>query len=305
MEPPDRSWLRLRLAVPPEMAEAAATILGQVTGGGIELGTDPVSAQELVIGYLALPAGDNNTLTVPSQVAELQKHLAAMHLFFPGTMAPELQMETIPEQDWGSGWKKFFTPLHITPTLVIKPTWEEYHAGTGEQVIEMDPGLAFGTGHHASTRLALLLIESALASRPQPAATALDLGCGTGILAMACALYGVRQVLAVDNDPDAVTATRENITRNNLTDRVSAALADAAVTTGTYDLVVANIIHDVLVGLAGSLVRLLRPGGALVLAGILAGSQTESIAAAYTGCGLVHDETRIDGEWSALRFTRP
>ncbi|NCC94760.1 MAG: 50S ribosomal protein L11 methyltransferase, partial [Opitutae bacterium] len=183
------------------------------------------------------------------------------------------------DEDWATSWQQYFKPFAIVPGLVIKPSWEPYTPAAEERVIEMDPGMAFGTGQHASTRLALELITARLGQGP--CARALDVGTGTGILAMAAALFGCREVLAVDNDPDAVAVARQNVAHNHLAARIELASTPVAEIRGSFQLIAANIVHDVLVDLAPDLTRLTAPGGSLVLAGILVGEQEAHIAGVY------------------------
>ncbi len=122
----------------------------------------------------------------------------------------------IDEEDWGKNWKDHFKPFTIVPGLVIAPTWEEYQPAAGEAVITMDPGMAFGTGHHATTSLSLELIRRTLVENGGQ--RLLDVGTGTGILGMAALLFGAKDVLGLDNDPEAVSAAEENVRRNSLQD---------------------------------------------------------------------------------------
>ena len=188
------------------------------------------------------------------------------------------------------------------PGLVIKPSWEAYAPAAGERVIEMDPGMAFGTGQHASTRLALELITARL--EQGACARALDVGTGTGILAMAAALFGCTEVMAVDNDPDAVAVARQNVAHNHLGARIELAATPVAEIRGSFQLVAANIVHDVLVDLAPDLTRLTAPGGSLVLAGILNGGQEAHIVQVYAALGCRVHARRSQDEWVALELLR-
>ena len=214
-----------------------------------------------------------------------------------------LRGEPLLEEDWGAGWKEHFRPFRAAPHLIVKPSWEPCEPGPGDAVIEMDPGMAFGTGLHASTRLALGLLERRCAAGPPR--RALDLGTGTGILAMAAALRGAGAVLALDNDPDAVEAARLNVARNRLEGRVRVAGDDLAAVAGPFDLIVANITADVLIALAPRLAARLAPGGALVLAGILAGEQEREVRAACERLGLRCEEATAEDEWAALLLEAP
>jgi ribosomal protein L11 methyltransferase len=295
-----RSWRRVRVDVPAELAEAAADLLAEVSGAGMEVIPSRHGAgdapREQVVGYLAADGSD------AAAEARLRRGLAALARHNGGA-AVIVRASLLLEEDWGADWKAHFRPFHATPRLVIKPTWEGWEARAGEAVVEMDPGLAFGTGLHASTRLALGFVEDLCAAAPTR--RALDLGTGTGLLAIAAALWGTAHVVAVDNDADAVAAARGNVARNGLAKRVRVggeALADLH---GRFDLIAANITADVLLGLAGGIVAHLEPGGALVLAGILAGGQAREVREGFERLGLSCVAERTAGEWTALLLQFP
>jgi len=298
-----RTWLRITLIVPPEMTDAAGAYLADLTGQGIEINTghpDANTQTERVIGYLLQDGKDEND---QKRITELDAFLASLAENFPASPPPARQLDTITEEDWGKNWKAYFKPLRITERLVIKPSWESYDAIGDEKIIEMDPGLAFGTGHHASTHLSLTLIDDIFAAEAKPE-RALDVGTGTGILAMGCALLGAREVTAVDNDPDAVAAAQSNVAANNLDTIITVNNNDVSSLEGQFDLIIANITHDVLQILAPDLVRLLAASGRLILAGILRDEQEESIVRIYAGLDLVHQRTTYEDEWAGLLFTK-
>ncbi|HSR37094.1 MAG TPA: 50S ribosomal protein L11 methyltransferase, partial [Desulfurivibrionaceae bacterium] len=185
-----------------------------------------------------------------------------------------------------------------------KPTWEQYTPQADEQVIEMDPGMAFGTGHHASTRLALQLLERVFQERQPSSPSFLDVGSGTGILAMAGALWGAGTVVATDNDPDAVFIARQNIAANHLQDRIEVNDTPLGNLTPHFDIIVANITSDVLTLLAPELASHLKPGGDLVLAGILGGEQEQGISAVFQRLGLTQLACPHHEEWVAFHFRK-
>jgi ribosomal protein L11 methyltransferase len=216
---------------------------------------------------------------------------------------PEKPVVTLlADQDWATSWQQYFKPFAIVPGLVIKPSWEAYQPESGQHVIEMDPGMAFGTGQHASTRMALALIKQSM--QRTTARQALDVGTGTGILAMAAALFGAERVVAIDNDPDAVVVAQENIEKNNLTEKIKVSVTPVAHIQGEYQLVSANIVHDVLVEMAPVLAALTAPGGHLVLAGILSGEQEVNIVRVYGELGLQPLDRLYQEEWVALQFIK-
>lgn len=185
-----------------------------------------------------------------------------------------MAMQTVPDEDWVRLTQSQFAPVEITPEFWIVPTWHEPPAAA-QQVIRLDPGLAFGTGTHPTTRMCLRWM--ALHARHQaPWARVLDYGCGSGILAIASGLFGAHHIEAVDIDPAAVESTRANAVANGVSLR--AGLPDLA--TGTYPLVLANILATPLKMLAPLLCGHVAPSGHLVLAGILA-RQADELKAAY------------------------
>ncbi|MDF1615596.1 50S ribosomal protein L11 methyltransferase [Desulfurivibrio dismutans] len=291
-----RTWLKLTVQCPAEQADNVSALLASCSAGGVEhgfTGFDQDSPWEEISVYLEQDDSLNDCLQAINDYLEYLRHQD------PAIEIPPPQSEVITEQDWNAAWKKEFTPLAVTPGLIIKPTWETYAPAPGEQVIEMDPGQAFGTGHHASTRLALHLLKLVFAD-PKPPATVLDAGCGTGILAMAAALWGAEKVIAIDNDPLAVEATRFNSEKNQLDGVIKASLTPLKDLTEPFQTILANITADVLLDMAPDLVRLLKAGGHLILAGILAGAQEAEISHRFQELGLTIRQQPHQGEWAAL-----
>ena len=298
--PPNKSWLRITITANETISDPIADFICEQTGGVEQIPVASVNAaQEQIVGYLENGPHAPEKLEIISAYLKELAHLASEE------GKTRLETEIIPDEDWNKTWKEGFKPLPITAHLVIKPTWESYQPGVGEKVIEMDPGMAFGTGHHASTKLALEFVEGLFHDTKNPPKTVLDVGTGTGILAMAAALFGAQEVEAIDNDPEAVVVAKENILRNGLAPTITANGAALEDIPRQFDLVIANIIHDTLIGLAASLAARLAPKGRLIMAGILTGPQTDNIRAAYNALGLKHQETRSEGEWSALLFLKP
>lgn len=300
---PPRAWLQITISAHPSMTDSIAGFLADISESGVEISTPAIDAtepvdRETVTGYL----NDNEELDAKkSAIIEYLQQLPAQ---FPGMSTPEYATNHIQEEDWGKNWKKHFKPIRITPRIIIKPTWEEYSPMPGEIIIEMDPGMAFGTGHHASTRLALGFIDDCWQNRTPPPRTALDVGTGTGVLAMACAMLGADTVLGIDNDPDAVAAARENCELNKLSQKLQITGQDLATVREQYELVIANITSNVLTELAEQLLRCMAPAARLILAGILAGEQEQSILTLFTTLGLRHLATNYEDEWASLYFAK-
>lgn len=231
------------------------------------------------------------------QIRDYGRELAAIFAVSP----PTVKAEFIEDQDWSENWKAYFKPFTIVPGLVITPTWEPYQASGNEQVIVMDPGMAFGTGQHETTRLCLeMMRQSQVLSE---GCQVLDVGTGTGILGMAALLFGASRVVAVDNDPDAVRAALLNCQLNNLADRMEISEHSLLEIKKPYGLVVANIVHDVLLELADDLARVTEAEGYLLLSGLIDGEQSENMKRCFGERGFLLVDKRTDGQWCALLFT--
>ncbi len=261
-------------------------------GGTLLEGGEP-TARVTVKGFL--PTGDRATL---------QKLEIALLLLARTGAISEPRVRVLADKDWAEAWKAFFPPLPIGERLVVVPTWVDYAPKPYEIILRLDPGMAFGTGLHASTRLCLVALERLLA----PGARVLDVGTGSGILAIAAALLGAGEVWAIDNDPVAAQVAAENAALNGVQGRVQVAwatlpgLAPSAVplfTQGGFDLLLINILAEVIIPLASSIAAALRPGGRFVASGILV-EKGEAVAKALEGAGLDVEEHLIEEGWIAL-----
>lgn len=215
----------------------------------------------------------------------------------------ELSIEQRQEEDWANAWKEHYRPVRVGRKVVVRPPWQEYQPIEGEVVIELDPGMAFGTGTHPSTRLCLFGLEDEIKDGDQ----VIDIGTGSGILAIAAAKLGAGSVDAVDIEPVAVRSARENALRNGVGDllRIEAASAGPDEPfTGEYDLVLANIIARVLIEIADAVAARVKPGGTLVLAGIIEGREPAT-RSAYEQRGLAFERREQIEDWVSLIFRRP
>ena len=215
-------------------------------------------------------------------------------------------MRLIPSENWQENWKRNFKPLKLSSTLVICPTWEEYRPEGREKVLRLDPGQAFGTGGHASTRLCLKVLEGLSEetdSLRQPLTRVLDVGTGTGILALAAALFNARSVLAIDSDPLAVAAARLHVAINGLESIIRVEEGTAESVRGVYSLILANLTLVDLLPLAGILRKLLSPGGVLVMSGILP-SQAKELIRAFVLRRLNFQCLYLEEEWAGVLFSK-
>src|SRR5262249_19017798 len=227
-------------------------------------------------------------------VAELERFVEALRDLFPDTPQPVLAVETVADEAWAENWKAHFPPLAIGQHLFIHPPW--ITAVPADRIgIVLDPGMAFGTGQHASTRGCLVLLERAL--RAAPRARVLDLGTGSGILAIAAAKLDAADVWAVDVDREACAIAAENARRN----RVGAAVRSAAelgAVPGAFDVVLANLLGGVLIELAEPIAARLRPGGIAVGAGLTI-DEAAAVRRAWRAAALADDGELVDEGWVA------
>jgi ribosomal protein L11 methyltransferase len=287
-------WLEVSVETTGEGAEAVAEVLSRFAPRGVALEAGPEGfGTGVIIVRAYLPTGDQLPQT-RRQVEEALWHLGQI------LPLPPPSFRLIAETDWAEAWKQHLTVLHVGQRLVIRPSWLPYTPAEGEVVVELDPGMAFGTGTHPTTQMCLLALED----RVRPGARVLDLGTGSGILAIAAAKLGAGRVLALDTDPQAVSVARENVYRNGVADRVRVARGSLAQAIGRFDVVVVNILANVLIEMAEhGLARRLARDGRLIAAGLLIG-QEEEVRDAFGQAGLVVVGRCQVEDWVALEATR-
>jgi len=285
-------WLEVSVSTGGEAAEAVAEVLARFARRGIAIEAGPEGLGSGTVTVRAyLPADENFTQT-RRRVAEGLWHLGQI------LPIPEPTFRSIDEADWAEAWKKHLKVLHIGRRLVVRPSWLSYTPKKREVVIELDPGMAFGTGVHPTTQMCLAALEE----RIRPGLRLLDLGTGSGVLAIAGAKLGAGSVLAVDNDPQAVRVARRNVRRNGVEDRVRVVEGSLAQADGPFDLVVVNILAGVIVEMAGQgLADRLSPGGLLVTAGLIE-EQERQVTEALQRTGLVLAGRRQVDDWVVLEL---
>lgn len=324
------SWLELSVDVDQEAVESISDLLAQYGyQGGVAI-DQPIIPGEDGPEYTfdtSRPVTLRTYIPLDEQAEDVRSRLEQALWHF-GQIRPvgPLQVKQLEEQDWANAWKKYYTINHLGERTVIVPSWLEYDPQPNDIVLRLDPGMAFGTGLHPTTQLCLALMENYVAKNDR----VVDLGCGSGILAIQAALLGASHVLALDTDPIAVDATVINAKINDTENLITAAVGSlgkgtsfghwmgwntptpegAGATASTTpenlnaDLIVANILAKVLVAVADDMIVALRPGGLLVSSGIIAEREDE-VALAYASVGLERLERRQQGDWVALVHRKP
>lgn len=228
-------------------------------------------------------------------VGERLRDLARMELGFDlGSLT--LESRGVHEQDWAENWKKYYKPFRAGERLVIKPSWETYEEQPGDLVLELDPGMAFGTGTHETTFMCMQQLETYV----KPGCRAIDVGCGSGILALAAAKLGAGDVLAIDLDELAVKVAKENTEKNGLSSVVRVAHGDLLERREEKaDVIVANIIADVICFLCGPAKKHLLPGGVFICSGIIR-EREEDVQHALSSAGYTVINRLAKGEWVCL-----
>ncbi len=207
-----------------------------------------------------------------------------------------LTWEVLKAEDWENGWKKYYSTFRIGEHTVIVPAWEEYHKKEGENTIILDSGMAFGTGTHETTRMCIEQIEQIMKSGMK----VLDIGTGSGILSICAAQNGAAHVDAVDIDELSVKISKENIALNGLTEKISVKQGDLLDTVGgTYDIIIANIVADVIISLFGSVKPFLKPEGLFLVSGIIL-ERKQEVADAAVQNGFFIKAEKTDGGWASF-----
>lgn len=304
-ESDDRRWLELAVETDHEAAEAVGELFARF---GYQEG--------VVIEEPFLQDGDGDNLRVDLDRPVTVRTFAAaadfddekLHeiqrgLWLLGKLrhVGELRVEERAEEDWANAWKAHYRPLMASERILIRPPWTEYAPTGDEIVVVLDPGMAFGSGTHPSTRLAVMGLEAAL----EPGETVMDIGTGSGILAIAAAKLGASQVDAVDIEPVSVRSARENAERNEVASVIEVKLGTAGTPfADQYDVVVANIISRVLIELAPGISAAVKPGGSLVLAGVIEEHEAK-VRETFEPYGLRLVERRQIEDWVGLQYELP
>ncbi len=279
-------WMEIVVNAGPDAADAVGEALRASGCDGFALRDAPPA----VIGYL--PADDR----LEGRLDALQLALRRFPDFGLAPVSDALTLRPVEEADWANAWKAFFKPFRVGRRLVVTPPWETPTLAEGDIPLVIDPGMAFGTGSHPTTQLCLMALEDWV----RPGMTVADIGTGSGILAIAAAKLGAASVTASDIDPLAVRIAAGNVDVNDVRVQVQ---VQEALPDGPFDLVVANILADVIIGMASQIVERVAPGGVFIASGII-DTRTADVRLAVEAEGFSPLETRELGEWVALLFRR-
>ncbi|WP_455155658.1 50S ribosomal protein L11 methyltransferase [Selenomonas noxia] len=308
-------WARISVVTTHEGADLIANILMELGAAGTEI-DDPSLVNEYIDAglwdYTDLPrAEDTETVTVRAYLPEdarlessllaLAERIAALRHAGAALGAGTISHSFVADEDWAETWKAYIHTEKIGERIVVRPTWEEYTPSADEIVIELDPGAAFGTGAHATTAMCLRWLEHLVS----PGMRVYDVGCGSGILAVAAAKLGAGEVIAMDYDPVAVSVAEENIRQNNVHNVVACEsdLLSACEGAAPAELITANIIADVIVRLFAQLDRHLAPGGTLLASGII-DDRIAGVEHAAAQHGFTVLDMTCEKEWAAMIIRR-
>lgn len=292
-------WLELSVEAPPEFVEPLSQVFLRYGNGGVVV--------EELDGYLPdegeLPGQRRATIRTympldGSAAARRGRIDVAVRLVAGLAPVSELAERVLPETEWRDAWKKHFRPLRIGRRVVVRPTWSADKPLECEATIWLDPGMAFGTGHHPTTRMCVEQIERTMT----PGARVLDVGCGSGVLSIAAALLGASDALGIDIDPTAVEVAEENGRKNGVQSRLTFAagsLPGPNVSPRSFDLTVANISAKVVSELASELVATLRPGGVLIASGVLV-ENSDRVRQALSDAGAAITDMVTEDGWVTL-----
>lgn len=281
-----------------EAEDAVAELLQRIFKETASIYSNRDKEVSAVTVYVDRPLGELRALE-----PKLRAGFNEIEMYGIDTAPAQIIMAKVKREDWSESWKKYFKTIRIGRKLLIKPSWSEEKGANGQAVVELDPGLSFGTGQHPTTSYCLRKIVEAA----KPGASLLDVGCGSGILAISAAKLGYAPVEAFDFDPVAVRIAQANMRRNRVERKIKCARKDLTKLTlksaQKFDVVCANLISDLLIDEADRILNRLAQDGRLIVAGILASQFTE-VQKAYEAEGMKLLDTKTEREWQSGLFGR-
>lgn len=307
-------WIEVNVAVTHEAVEAVADMLTSIGSKGVAI-EDPQLINDLrnsgTWELCDIPEQENTEVVTVSayyaddeklekRLAEIDEQLELIEERIGKYRFGNTRFRKVSEQDWANEWKQYFHVTHVGKSLVIKPSWEEYEAKEGEHVIEIDPGMAFGTGTHHTTNMMMERLEKVIT----PDSTVFDVGTGSGILAIAAAMLGAKSVKAVDIDAVAVRVAKENVADNGLSEQIEVREGDLLHgTEGKADVIIANIIADIVIMLLQDIPQKLNDDGVLLASGIIE-ERMPDVEAAAQAQGLYVDAVDHRGGWVVMQMKK-
>lgn len=301
------NWIEVALEVDGEAAEAVAELLQRYGHQGVSIEQNGIMPGAWDDGDVPPPESMTIRAYLPDdERAEdsklrLETALGHMNMMYP---MPTPVYKPVNDTDWAEAWKAHYKPVRIGRNVLIRPMWIEVEPQPNDVVIALDPGMAFGTGTHPTTQLCLAALEDTV----KHGVRVLDLGCGSGILAIAAVKLGANDVLAVDIDPIAAKATQENAAQNGVVEKITAqtgSLESVRTSARRFDLVVVNILARVIIEMCDNhLGDVVRPGGMAIFSGLI-DTQVDEVEAALRKTGLVPSKRRQQGDWMVIEAYRP
>lgn len=305
------TWQELTIMVSREAEEAVSNILIDLGSQGVAIDDSAdylgeagpfgeVLPQVEQLNMVAITAYYPETANLEMIRQEVKERLVQLRDFGLEIGETQLTTQQLAEEDWADNWKKYFEPARITHDLTIVPSWTDYEVTTGEKIIKLDPGMAFGTGTHPTTKMSLFALEQVL----RGGETVLDVGTGSGDLSIASSLLGAKEIFAYDLDDVAVRVAQENIALNAGTENIHVAAGDLLKGIDIEaDVIVANILADILVNLTDDAYRLLKDEGYLIMSGIIS-EKWNLVRESAEAAGFFLETHMIQGEWNACVFKK-
>ena len=304
-------WQELTVEVLREAEEAASNILIELGSQGVAIDDSAdylgrvgkygeVFPEVKQVDTVKITAYYPEHVDIDAVEKEVAQLVSALSDF--GVNAGDIHYDTqeLAEQDWAENWKKYYEPTRISHDLTIVPSWTDYEAKTGEKIIRLDPGMAFGTGTHPTTKMSLFALEQVL----RGGETVLDVGTGSGVLSIASSLLGAKSIYAYDLDEVAVRVAQENIDLNAGTENIHVATGNLLQGVDIQaDVIVANILADILINMTEDAYRLVKDEGYLIMSGIIS-EKWEMVRESAEKAGFFLETHMIQGEWNACVFKK-
>lgn len=305
------NWQELTITVPREAEEAVSNLLIETGSQGVAISdTADYLDKEDLFGEIVPEVAQSTQISITAYYPDtmdmadikqtIQSGLAQLAANGLALGQVSVASQALAEEDWADNWKKYYQPTRISHDLTIVPSWTDYEPTAGEKIIKLDPGMAFGTGTHPTTKMSLWALEQVL----RGGETVIDVGTGSGVLSIASSLLGAKEIYAYDLDEVAVRVAQENIDLNAGTQNIHVAAGDLLRgVTQEADVIVANILADILIHLTDDAYRLVKDEGYLIMSGIIA-DKWPMVREAAERAGFFLETQMIQGEWNACVFKK-